>query len=286
MFNKISVVLLSAFVMLCTSCGPQDGSGPADYTATLDLLRAAALKQTTVTSAEIVPVDQVEIIFSDGEKGYLRPDNLHREVSEYSDEAERIRAADRFVQRAIASITAESVAFDPKAVFPVLRELGYGTDVPDPDGLPLIAPFSRTLRVHFVRDLGSTRRLVARNDPPKLDLSHDEFLRIADSNLTVLAKAANVKRGLVNKIALDDRIHAFASSLLLLNAFWLREAETMPGGIVAGIPTWQDLYFVDSAAPNAVTALREIVDAKYRTGYGPITNALFRWTGSGWEELD
>lgn len=137
-----------------------------------------------------------------------------------------------------------------------------------------------------VLDSPRTIHTLTEADFKKLDMDADHIYQLGLANLKatlkpLMSEAPAAKAGQIGRVAGD----AYDSSRLAMHESWTPLAEAQGGVLIVAAPAKDAVFYIGEDKPQAIDALRALVDNVMKNAPNPLSKTLLRWTKTGWEAV-
>jgi hypothetical protein len=137
-----------------------------------------------------------------------------------------------------------------------------------------------------VLDTPRAMRTLTEADFKQLDMDADQIYQLGLANLKtglrpLMTQARVAKAGQIGSIAGD----AYDSSRLAMHDSWAPLAEAQGGVLIVAAPAKDAVFYVGEDTPQAIDALRSLVNRVQKEVPNPLSATLLRWTKAGWEPV-
>jgi uncharacterized protein YtpQ (UPF0354 family) len=266
-----------------SSQGAPSLSEEAYTTEARDLFREALPD----ASVEITQPRTIMINLGPGDNGHqVALDRVWQECK--TSPASCDRELRHFVEVVVPTMTSEAPRPVAEQIMPALRGVEYVKYMRAQSGGEIAAqPFAADIWVVYFLDEKDRARVVNMKDLAILGmtmeqlrdvaLKHlDERLKIVDE---VLASTAPHKIGLIRTGSYYD------ASRLLQTSVWTKATRTRKESLLVAAPSPEFLVFEFAEPTDDGALLAEAAGVMYAKAGRPISHAVLRWTGSGWEQV-
>jgi hypothetical protein len=147
---------------------------------------------------------------------------------------------------------------------------------------PIAVPLVGDYWIIAVDDRPTTVVMLDENDLTKLDLSAKDALALAMTNTrSALEKSVNetLSKGCTGALLGDG---TYVASTVAFPDLWADAARRCHGTLFISIPGADAVLYTDGIKPNTVEALAMYSAKMSAIDERPFSNAVFRWTPSGW----
>lgn len=156
------------------------------------------------------------------------------------------------------------------------------------EGLPaalranaIVEPFVADMVVIYVVDEGGAVRGAKVEDLTANGVSREALPALSRANLgAVLPMLTSCEPGSVMLVAAGN---FYESSRLLLSAQWTELAAKVQGNLVVAVPSNDALVIACGPKPGTLEKLSKAVAEISQRAERPVSQALLKWTGSGWQ---
>jgi hypothetical protein len=147
-------------------------------------------------------------------------------------------------------------------------------------------PLAGDFVVMPVLDTPRAMRTLTEADFKQLDMDADHVYQLGLANLkTTLAplmtQARVAKAGQIGSVTGD----AYDSSRLALHESWAPLADAQGGVLIVAAPAKDAVFYIGEDTPQAIDALRSLVNRVMQQVPNPLAPTLLRWTKTGWEPV-
>ena len=137
-----------------------------------------------------------------------------------------------------------------------------------------------------VLDTPRAMRTLTEADFKQLDMDADQIYQLGLANLKttlqpLMSRAQVAKAGQIGSVTGD----AYDSSRLAMHESWAPLAEAQGGVLIVAAPAKDAVFYVGEDTPQAIDALRSLVNRVQKEAPNPLSAALLRWTKTGWEPV-
>jgi uncharacterized protein YtpQ (UPF0354 family) len=137
-----------------------------------------------------------------------------------------------------------------------------------------------------VLDTPRAMRTLTEADFKRLEMDADQIYQLGLANLTtalppLMTQARVAKAGQIGSVAGD----AYDSSRLAMHESWAPLAEAQGGVLIVAAPAKDAVFYVGEDIPQAIDALRSLVNRVQKEVPNPLSATLLRWTKTGWEPV-
>jgi hypothetical protein len=189
-----------------------------------------------------------------------------------------------------ASMRQAAAADHPEALRLVVRPAAYVESIRQAaagraEFEPIARPFVGGLWMLCVLDQPGSVAYLNEGTLKRLGLSADEAIALARRNTAEhLRPRHDMTRKPGDKAISRIVGDTYESSRLLLHEDWAPMAKQMKGGLVVTIPVRETVLYAEEDE-KAVAILAKSARDLAREDSRPISTAVFRWTPTGWEEV-
>jgi uncharacterized protein YtpQ (UPF0354 family) len=194
---------------------------------------------------------------------------------------------DRYTQGVAQVIQDMNAPPQKEAVRLAVRPSSYARESTSSGGKAIQTwPLAGELLIMPVLDSSRTTRSLADEDFKKLGLNADQIYQLGQANLNatlkpLMSQARVAKHGQIGQVAGDT----YESSRLALHDSWAPLAEAQGGILIVAAPAKDALFYIGEDTPQAVDALRALVNDLIRKVPNPLSTELLRWTKTGWSPV-
>jgi hypothetical protein len=155
-----------------------------------------------------------------------------------------------------------------------------------PSPTAISAPVAGDLQLVCLVGRGPGARPLTSADLAALGLTRDSAIALATANaLAGLRPMASVTQipapGVIGKISGD---YAEASRLLAHDE-WTPLSQALGGHLLVAVPSADTVLYTKGGVPGALTTLASMARADKAQSAQPISDAVLRWTPTGWEQV-
>ncbi|HYM01670.1 MAG TPA: DUF1444 family protein [Stellaceae bacterium] len=153
-----------------------------------------------------------------------------------------------------------------------------------PEAEPIVRPLAGELWFVFVVDLSHGVEVLNMGIVKKLGISVDEAMSVAKQNLATTLPPLQSAIGPMRRegfgVLGGDYYNA---SRLMLHDDWAPLAKKMKGALVVAVPTNDVVLYGDAGRKKTLATMTDYAHYVVSTAQRPISQALLRWTPTGWE---
>jgi uncharacterized protein YtpQ (UPF0354 family) len=250
-----------------------------------------ALAELEVGAIEVLSEGELSMTTDAGGELRVRLDNLRASLAQADGPEARVGIVEHFA-RAIAEALEKSGHEDAlrrEDLVPLVRDKTYIEQLGDLEAETgvVVFPFVADLFMVLAFDGSHTQHLATRAALARLDISRDDALALAKTNLDERLDEIE-QRSLEESeaqcsVAMLVTGGDLEASLLLLDDLWARIKLNARGDIVACAPARDVVLFADTADEGALVRMGEIADEVIANGDHVISPTLLRRTLDGWE---
>jgi uncharacterized protein YtpQ (UPF0354 family) len=259
--------------------------------ALLAPLVGEALAELEVGDIEVLSEGELAMTTALGGELRVRLDNLRASLAQADGPEARVGIVEYFA-RAIAEALEKSGDEDAmrrEDLVPLVRDKKYVDQLGDLDADTgvVVFPFVADLYLVLAFDGSHTQHLATREALARLDMSREEALALArtnlDGRLDEIEQRSLEEGEEPSSVAMLVTGGDLEASLLLLDDLWARIKLNARGDIVACAPARDVVLFADTADDGALVRMGEIADEVIENGDHVISPTLLRRTPDGWE---
>ncbi len=207
------------------------------------------------------------------------PDNLHRNLRNAADDAERQQILDDFVAVLTVTSADDSDGFAPEQVMPVLRPLDYLDDLGD-DAEIETRPFAGDLMIAYVADFPTHTTSISPDSMAAAGYNAESLHQLALQNLQTRSADLSIEGSEVGVYFLT--LDGYYENAMMLNAGLWDSVTDQIGPVVVSVPA-RDLVLIATADnAEAIEIMRDIRDDVLRDGAYTLTGVLFSWGDGRW----
>lgn len=194
---------------------------------------------------------------------------------------------DRYAQGVAQVIKDMNAPLQKEAVRLAVRPSSYAQQSKSASGKTIQTwPLAGDLLIMPVLDSPRTTRSLTDDDFKKLGLNADQVYQLGQANLNatlkpLMSQARVAKHGQIGQVGGD----AYEASRLALHDSWAPLAEAQGGVLIVAAPAKDGLLYISEDTPQAIDALRALMNDLIRKVPNPLSTELLRWTKAGWEPV-
>jgi len=176
---------------------------------------------------------------------------------------------------------------EPNEIVPVIKDILYVKQLNEPSNDVnniAVEPLAGDVYIAYAMDLSDRVMLINESDIKSLDLTKTEIFDLAVTNLR--RKIKEIRRYGDGPIYIMRAGGTFEASLLLIKEIWDKQAELVPGDLVAGIPCRDMLLFTGSESEEGIEQLHQAVEEIYQNEGYLISKTLLVYRNNKWEVFE